>query len=139
MCILLTIVSCLAFCVAIFIKALMNCTGFILNFPISFLQLLISFSLLTKLRIYSHHITLSGYMELNLGPKRGINQCFSVCHWNLNSTTSHNISKTQSLKVVSCKLLLVCFFSLKEHTYETRKNIIYFTSKALFVLEKIKV
>ena len=33
--------------------------------------------------------------------------------------------------------LLVCFLCLKESTHETRKNIFYFTSKALFVLEII--
>ena len=43
-----------------------------------------------------------------------------------------------SLKVVSATFLLVCFLSLKESTCETRKNVFYFTSKALFVLEKIK-
>ena len=31
------------------------------------------------------------------------------------------------------------FSSLKESTYETRKNVFCFTSKGLFVLEKIKV
>ena len=31
------------------------------------------------------------------------------------------------------------FLSLKEITYETRKNVFYFTSRALFVFEKIKV
>ena len=35
-------------------------------------------------------------------------------------------------------ILLVCFFSLKESTCETRKNVFYFTSRVLFVLEKIK-
>ena len=35
--------------------------------------------------------------------------------------------------------LLVCFLSLKERFYETRKNDFYFTSKALLALEKIKV
>ena len=34
--------------------------------------------------------------------------------------------------------LLVCFVILKEKTCETRKNVFYFTSKALFVLEIIK-
>ena len=29
--------------------------------------------------------------------------------------------------------LLVCFLSLKESTYETRKNVFYYNSKALFV------
>ena len=42
------------------------------------------------------------------------------------------------LKVVSATFLLVCFLSLKESFCETRKNIFYFTSKALFALEKIK-
>ena len=42
------------------------------------------------------------------------------------------------LKVVSIAFLLVCFLSLKESTCETKKNVFYFTSKALFVLEKIK-
>ena len=42
------------------------------------------------------------------------------------------------LKVVSATFLPVCFLSLKESTCETRKNVFYFTSKALFVHEKIK-
>ena len=41
-------------------------------------------------------------------------------------------------KVVSATILLLCFLSLKENSCETRKNVFYFTSKALFVLEKIK-
>ena len=43
------------------------------------------------------------------------------------------------LKVVSATFLLVCFLSLKERFYETRKNAFYFTLKALFILKKIKV
>ena len=42
------------------------------------------------------------------------------------------------LKVVSTTFLLVCFLSLKKSTCQTRKNVFYFTSKALFVLQKIK-
>ena len=41
-------------------------------------------------------------------------------------------------KVVSPTFLLVCFLSLDESTCQTRENVIYFTSKALFVSEKIK-
>ena len=41
------------------------------------------------------------------------------------------------LKVVYATFVLVCFLSLNESTFQTRKNI-YFTSKALFILEKIK-
>ena len=44
----------------------------------------------------------------------------------------------KALKVVSATFLLVCFVCLKESICETRKNILYFTSKALFVLEIIK-
>ena len=43
-----------------------------------------------------------------------------------------------NLKVVSATFLLVCILSLKENTCKARKNVFYFTSKALFVLEKIK-
>ena len=39
---------------------------------------------------------------------------------------------------MSATFLLVCFVFLKENTFETTKNIFYFTSKALFVLEIIK-
>ena len=42
------------------------------------------------------------------------------------------------LKVVSTIFLQACFLSPKETTCETRKNVFYFTSKALFVLKKIK-
>ena len=48
----------------------------------------------------------------------------------------HKSSGSVSLKVVSATFLLVCFLNLKNSTYETRKNIFYFTSKALFVLKK---
>ena len=40
-----------------------------------------------------------------------------------------------SLKFVSTTFLLVCFVCLKERKW---KNVFYFTSKALFVLEIIK-
>ena len=40
------------------------------------------------------------------------------------------------LKVVSATILLVCFLGWKENSCETRKNVFFVTSKALFVLEK---
>ena len=43
-----------------------------------------------------------------------------------------------ALKVVSATFLFVYFICLKGSTCETRKNVFYFTSKALFVLEIIK-
>ena len=42
------------------------------------------------------------------------------------------------LTVVSAKCLLICFECLKESPCEIRKNVFYFTLKALFVLEIIK-
>ena len=44
----------------------------------------------------------------------------------------------ERLKVVSATFLLVCFVHLKESTWERRKNVFYFTSKALLVLEIIR-
>ena len=41
------------------------------------------------------------------------------------------------LKVVSTTLFPVYFVRLKDNTLETRKNVFYVTSKALFVLEII--
>ena len=43
----------------------------------------------------------------------------------------------KSLKVVSATCLQVCFVCLKKSTFETRKKIFYFTSKALLILEII--
>ena len=43
------------------------------------------------------------------------------------------------LKVVSATFLLVCFLNLNEITCQNRKNAFYFTLKALFGLEEIKL
>ena len=42
------------------------------------------------------------------------------------------------LKVVPARFVLVYFLSLNESACQTRKNVFFFTTKALFVLEKIK-
>ena len=96
--------------VVIFINTLKNYTGSILQLSIISLHLLISYSFLTQSWIYSHRINLSGDIEINPGPKRDINQCFSVCHWNLNSVVSHNFSKIQSLIAYNCihKFDIIC-------------------------------
>ena len=52
---------------------------------------------------------------------------------NFESTFKYPFS-TVLLKVVSATFLLVCFVCLKESTCETRKNVFYFTSKALLFL-----
>ena len=99
---LLLIFSCLAFYVVTFINALKNFTGSILRPSTISLHSLISYSFLIQLRIYSHHIRSSGDMELNPGSNQDISQCFSVCHWNLNSVASHNFSQIQSLIAYNC-------------------------------------
>ena len=43
-------------------------------------------------------ISLSGDMEVNLGPKAKVTNTFSVCHWNLISLSAHNYSKLSPLK-----------------------------------------
>ena len=45
------------------------------------------------------------------------------------------LSSVDSLNVVFATFLLVCFVCLKESSLERRKNVFYFISKALFVLE----
>ena len=53
------------------------------------------------------------------------------------SKTTHRVFlklliKLGALKVVPATLLLVWFLSLNKRTCQTRKNVFYFTSKALF-------
>ena len=69
MCLLFLKFTCQAFYVVIFINTLKNFTGSILKLSTISLYLLISYSFLTELWIYSHRISLSGDMELNPGPK----------------------------------------------------------------------
>ena len=49
-----------------------------------------------------------------------------------------NRKQSFKLKLVSATFLLICFLSLKESTCQTRNNVFYFTSKAPFVVGKIK-
>ena len=42
------------------------------------------------------------------------------------------------LKGCVCYILASLFLSLNKNTCQTRKDVFYFTSKALFILEKIK-
>ena len=86
----------------IFIKTRKICTISILKLYIISIHLLISYSFLKQLWIYSYRISLSDDIELNPRQKRDINQCFSMCHWNLNSVASHNFPKIQSLIAYNC-------------------------------------
>ena len=56
----------------------------------------------------------------------------------LNSLSFFSTKIEIRLEVVSATFLLVCFISLKKSTCQTKKNVSYFTWKALFILEIIK-
>ena len=43
-----------------------------------------------------------------------------------------------TFKVAPATFLLVSFLSVNESTYQTKKSVFYFTSKALSILKKIK-
>ena len=48
--------------------------------------------------VASRIISLSGDIEINLGPKSNVlNWCFSICHWNLNSISAHMFTKVSLL------------------------------------------
>ena len=57
------------------------------------------FILIYYLRWCSSLILLSGDIETNPGPTPSSGQCFSICHWNLNSITAHNFAKLSLLTV----------------------------------------
>ena len=48
--------------------------------------------------VYILQITLSRDVELNPGLKRNATPTFSICHWNLNSTCTHNFGKFHLLR-----------------------------------------
>ena len=48
-------------------------------------------------RYYIYIILLCGDVELNSGIKPNSSKCFSICHWNLNSITSHSFIKVSLL------------------------------------------
>ena len=56
----------------------------------------------------------------------------------LGTILDQTLSFSSDLKVMSATALQVCFTCLKESTCETRKNIFYFTSKALLTFQVFK-
>ena len=54
-------------------------------------------SFMLNIWYYKCLLRLSGDTELNPGPKPNSCQGFSICHWNLNSITSHNFIKVSLL------------------------------------------
>ena len=64
---------------------------------ISFIVTITILSVL-PLWVYSILITLSGDVETNPRSKRNSIETFYICHWNLNSISSHNYAKFFLLK-----------------------------------------
>ena len=48
--------------------------------------------------VYTRTIDLSGDIEKNPGPRHSFSENFSICHWNLNSITTHSYVKKSLLK-----------------------------------------
>ena len=66
---------------------------------------------------------------------------FRVLHFYFYFTLLQNLDESTNTELKSCARYIFAslILGLKENFCETRKNIFYFTSKALFFLEKIKV
>ena len=68
-------------------------------------------NLLEYLWVASRIISLSGYIEINPGPKsNALNRCFSRCHWDLNSISAHMFAKFSllSTQISVYKFDIIC-------------------------------
>ena len=56
-----------------------------------------------SITLLSIFLLLCGDIELNPGPTKKCNSWFnfSICHWNLNSLTAHNLKKLISWKLIT--------------------------------------
>ena len=59
---------------------------------------------------FSRKPLFSGDIENNPGPKRNLSNHFTICHWNLNSISAHNLAKVQRLEAYLAvhKFHIVC-------------------------------
>ena len=90
------------------------CTSFII---------ITSIHSIIPLWFYSVLITLSGDVETNPGPKRNSTETFSICHWNLNSISSHNCVKISLLKAyVTVHKFNIIYLSEKHLGSSTRPD-----------------
>ena len=87
-------------------RVLFNDISFIIRHYFSYIFSIFVVYLLYHIRL----IRLSGDIELNPGPKPSSFKCFSICHWNLNSITSHDFLKVKLLTAynVMHKFDIIC-------------------------------
>ena len=85
---------------------LFNDIFFIIRYYVSYVFSIFVVYLLYHIRL----IRLSSDIELNPGPKPSFFKCFSICHWNLNSITSHEFLKVKLLAAynVMHKFDIIC-------------------------------
>ena len=68
-------------------------------------------NLLEYLWVGSQIISVSGDIEINPGPNlNGLNRCFLICHWNLNSILAYIFTKISFLSayINVHKLVIIC-------------------------------
>ena len=87
-------------------RVLFNDISFIIRHYFSYIFSIFVVYLLYHIRL----IRLSGDIELNPGPKPSSFKYFSICHWNLNSITSHDFLKVKLLTAynVMHKFDIIC-------------------------------
>ena len=87
-------------------RVLFNDISFIIRRYFSYIFSIFVVYLLYHTRL----IKLSGGIEINPGPKPSSFKCFSICHWNLNSITSHEFLKVKLLTAynVMRKFDIIC-------------------------------
>ena len=87
-------------------RVLFNDISFIIRHYFSYIFSIFVVYLLYHIRL----IRLSSDIELNPGPKPSSFKCFSICHWNLNSITSHDFLKVKLLTAynVMHKFDIIC-------------------------------
>ena len=122
MCHLLRLLSCLAFYVEIFIKALKSYTSCILKLSIITLHFLFFFN--TAVDTF---LPLSDDIELLPRPKQDTKPCFLVRQSCLNRVASHNFSKIQSSIAYNCihKFDITCLYEsyLNSETLSINSNL----------------
>ena len=102
------------------ICVLFNDISFIIRHYFSYIFSIFVVYLLYHIRL----IRLSGSIELNPGPKPSSFKFFSICHWNLNSITSHDFLRVKLLTAynVMHKFEIICL-SESYHYSDTSSNV----------------
>ena len=122
---------------AVFLKHIVNCTLVLAIFNAFFrkkvnviniyLGCILYWNILSSFMSNIWHckclLQLNGDIELNPSPKPNSCKSFSICHWNLNSITSHNFIKVSLLTIYNSihKFDIICL-SETYLNYQTLSN-----------------